>query len=584
MEHERGDGGNQNKLDFKCKKILPDVEKSTSSEGTLAQSMKVDEKWSVGENLASPTPEKIIQPPRSRSRGNALPVRSVRQISDDLQNEDAAIHSADEKARNDKHTDFGDSKTSGSSLYAAGKLQEYEGSELPDKYKIVADFFDSMVTSLRLLGLRKKMSSFQNISIQVEILSKRRFLHSHLAQIKYLFPEAIQIDKILIHDESTLCMKPDMKITLSPDVLGRDLEESLTMALHKIFRERLLDFISAHPEGNDIPEALLPEPFNKRNNDILLQSWTQRSSSESPHPTSSEFESLTNASHLSQFFCRQFSKKMLAETEKTPLLDSPVLLSSITKLTTTTGSHHDNGSPMKKDTFSSSYADTKSPVELVFSQDCYRNPNFSEKTPTKPSHFSTPAKLSETPAQATPKRLMPSPHDNAAVATVIASNLAPRRVLFSSSLKAESDSNLITHVTENDGDESMPGGVHLENEYTKSSATVIQSEQNQAGLSKRQQMLICLPDLFNTVRVIFQSAHRSSITKQELVHKIIMNNFDIVETGEVEEKLELLEELVPDWICRKTVSSGDCLYYIRKSSDPNSILERIAEAKFIDCN
>lgn len=97
-------------------------------------------------------------------------------------------------------------------------------------------------------------------------------------------------------------------------------------------------------------------------------------------------------------------------------------------------------------------------------------------------------------------------------------------------------------------------------------------------------MLICLPDLFNTVRVIFQSAHRSSITKQELVHKIIMNNFDIVETGEVEEKLELLEELVPDWICRKTVSSGDCLYYIRKSSDPNSILERIAEAKFIDCN
>lgn len=38
-------------------------------------------------------------------------------------------------------------------------------------------------------------------------------------------------------------------------------------------------------------------------------------------------------------------------------------------------------------------------------------------------------------------------------------------------------------------------------------------------------------------------------------------NFHFHVAGEVEEQLELLEELVPDWIHKKAVSSGDFLYW-----------------------
>lgn len=44
-----------------------------------------------------------------------------------------------------------------------------------------------------------------------------------------------------------------------------------------------------------------------------------------------------------------------------------------------------------------------------------------------------------------------------------------------------------------------------------------------------QQMSACLADLVTIIHSIFKSLNWSLITKEELVHKIIMNNFDIVE-------------------------------------------------------
>lgn len=76
----------------------------------------------------------------------------------------------------------------------------------------------------------------------------RNFQYKHLAQIKYILPEAILIDKILIHDKETLCMRPDVKITLLFDGIDVHPEHSRFMALRERFASRLEDFVSAHPQ------------------------------------------------------------------------------------------------------------------------------------------------------------------------------------------------------------------------------------------------------------------------------------------------------------------------------------------------
>ncbi|CAK7355304.1 unnamed protein product [Dovyalis caffra] len=65
----------------------------------------------------------------------------------------------------------------------------------------------------------------------------------------------------------------------------------------------------------------------------------------------------------------------------------------------------------------------------------------------------------------------------------------------------------------------------------------------------RLQMSIHLPDIVSLIHNIFQSVNFSPITKEELVHKIIL--------GEVEEQIGILEKRVPDWICWIPAPSRD---------------------------
>lgn len=82
----------------------------------------------------------------------------------------------------------------------------------------------------------------------------RRFSHGHLAQLKFIFPEAIEIEKILIRDERTCCMKPDLHVSLNFDAIESDGElkshssNSGSLLLRKAFRARLFRFSEAHPE------------------------------------------------------------------------------------------------------------------------------------------------------------------------------------------------------------------------------------------------------------------------------------------------------------------------------------------------
>ncbi|MED6142501.1 hypothetical protein PIB30_114368, partial [Stylosanthes scabra] len=85
--------------------------------------------------------------------------------------------------------------------------------------------------------------SFAKISHTIESLTDRRFTLGHLAQLKFLLPEAIVTKKVMMFDERTSCMKPDLHVTVNYDVVEYDAksptEGGRSMVLRKLFRARL---------------------------------------------------------------------------------------------------------------------------------------------------------------------------------------------------------------------------------------------------------------------------------------------------------------------------------------------------------
>ncbi|CAA6673337.1 unnamed protein product [Spirodela intermedia] len=83
-------------------------------------------------------------------------------------------------------------------------------------------------------------------------LTETRFSHGHLAQLKYILPEAICIKKILTHDEPTSCIKPDLQVVLQIDAFEDGNEQKKRSGYHKlsqVFRSRLVEFSKEHPDG-----------------------------------------------------------------------------------------------------------------------------------------------------------------------------------------------------------------------------------------------------------------------------------------------------------------------------------------------
>jgi hypothetical protein len=79
----------------------------------------------------------------------------------------------------------------------------------------------------------------------------RRFTHSHLAQLKYIMPEAIVINKILLRDDTTCCMYPDLQVNLLVSAVENVVKqkgEAAYLALRRVFRQRLVEFYREHPE------------------------------------------------------------------------------------------------------------------------------------------------------------------------------------------------------------------------------------------------------------------------------------------------------------------------------------------------
>ncbi|KAI5016709.1 hypothetical protein ZWY2020_006560 [Hordeum vulgare] len=457
--------------------------------------------------------------------------------------------------------------------------QSPASNELLEKHKNLLNLFNRMESSIRLLCLRKKMPTFTNIATQVEVLTKRKFLYSHLAQMKHLFPEAIQINRILLHDQKSLCMYADMEITLLNDVVEcNNPQESPAMAICEAFRSKLLCFLGSHHKGIDVPEATLPEPFNSRE-ELYLDALHNDNSVDGVLEFSSE-NGFSNASHFPQSFQKLMSQKSIAKvTEKTRLLSDPVEVTSL--------GADDTGGPDR-----SSNKHVSVPLNTNISDTPNRHSiSFCENSTPKQGISNSPS-MAETPAMQTPKRPLPTPvakHETSSRhGSEARSNNSARRslIMFSPSKFNESPSatDADTSKLDKDGVSSITEpevttGKCLFPEETVTFTDLLLENDNktvQVSSTNSQEKLDSLRVTFDIVCGISGSTKNSLITKQELFHNILANNLEIEETGEIEEQLHILEDLSPDWIS-KELRGGEILYSFKQISDQKSVRERLTE-------
>ncbi|GJN22146.1 hypothetical protein PR202_gb09685 [Eleusine coracana subsp. coracana] len=195
------------------------------------------------------TPEKPEQRPTARGRNVAFSVKGVRRAALGLRRPEKGPAEApakeDELESLEKELGVG----SGSGRSPVKRKAEVK---LPESYEMLSEFFNCLESSTRLLRLKGSKASFPNICASIQHLSERRFTYSHLAQLKYIMPESIVINKILVRDETTCCMKPDLQVNLLVDAVesaAKQKGETAYSVLRRIFRQRLIDFFRDHPES-----------------------------------------------------------------------------------------------------------------------------------------------------------------------------------------------------------------------------------------------------------------------------------------------------------------------------------------------
>ncbi|KAL2622738.1 hypothetical protein R1flu_002943 [Riccia fluitans] len=149
--------------------------------------------------------------------------------------------------------------------------------QLPPKLKLLETFYEGLEAAISLLFCRRQMCTLKTVCKTVEQMSKRRFLRSHLAQLKFLFPEAIEIDYVRVPDLDSRRDVWDLRISIknysstafpacgSPLKKGataspsRGDRNSQTLIRRKEFHSRLLKFASSHGEDVDVPQDPLPQ-------------------------------------------------------------------------------------------------------------------------------------------------------------------------------------------------------------------------------------------------------------------------------------------------------------------------------------
>ncbi|PIA36051.1 hypothetical protein AQUCO_03400151v1 [Aquilegia coerulea] len=562
---------------FKSKKILRSTSKSTSS----------DEIQSFLPN--TPKPMRI----RSRNRGIAYTVNQVKK-------EAQKLNKSPQKQRSHP-LDLIESSTPSKSM----KKKVKDTIKLPERYEVMTKFFDYMQHTIRLLKLKGTMRSFTNISPSVESLSERRFEYTHLAQMKYILPEGIELRKVTLVDELTRCTRSDIEVSLLTNAIkdeGKGKASSGCCNLGKVFHNRVREFVQTHPEGDDIPMGELPEPFNSRIHNSIDLSLKQKCIPSLPVHSSSEVLPQQNSvatSHLSRSFKTRFvGKAPISESVKTQLLSTTlnplsqsdeadtsaepsgvvVPLPRFSRLHTIKNTSLSDVAPVSGTPPRPLEIDDKEP-QVLDNKACSSKKSLQpDGTPAKP--ISTPARLMTiTPAMQTPKRCHII-QDDASTPSPNKLLRRPRRLFQTPVKNTHSEDDIIET-------ESSSSNTYLMKLLPEAVRHSIMEKENKAykeqeiAISQaklRRQMIACLPKLFNMIHLMFQSVKGCVITKEELMHKIITSHLDITDRAELEEQLKLLKELVPDWIKEIVASSGDSLLRINKGSPPDLIRRRLTEA------
>ncbi|KAJ6792681.1 CDT1-like protein a, chloroplastic [Iris pallida] len=540
---------------------------------------------SVSDDIA--TPEKPTQP-RTRRRV-AMSVKEVKRAAEELQ-------------RSKKGPGPSGLDRSGLDLLPAEEAPRPSRSrvpvELPEKYETLAKIFDFMASSIRLLRMKGMSPIFPNICASVENLTNRRFTHEHLLQLKYILPEAIVVRKVILGDNVT-GWKPELHVTLQVEAIG-DIakgKEDSGSALRRVFRERLANFSKEHPEGDDVPEAQLPGPSNQTESSIHLNSY---SPSVQPSSDTSPCQQLAAPSHMSGSFKRRFSQKLpTPDSQKTPLACYSKTLPEGDPLDYVAPSpiKYTMKLPLNRKSLLGCPAPLPSSCTLATHEEEAKKPTMSDDKCQKKLHTfdGTPAKLVTTPSRLmaatpemqTPKRCRSTMEFNS---PPMGFNSSPPN----KSMRRSTRTQLFTTPTKNVikvDQETRVKGSSVDDTLSFLPESLLQSvrekekkalEEKDAGVveAKRRQKLIAgLPNIFDIILLIFQSSKHSVMTKQDLIYKIVVNNSKIVDRGEVEEQLKLLQELVPDWISEKIASSGDILCRVNKISTSGEIRQRLAEAE-----
>ncbi|KAI3918322.1 hypothetical protein MKX01_041642 [Papaver californicum] len=464
------------------------------------------------------------------------------------------------------------------------KPQKKNPITLPEKYELLIDFFKSMEKSIRLLRMRRTVTTFTNVSRSVESLTKRRFTTANLAQLKYLLPEEIVLEKVKIQqDELTQFKKSDLLISLPQNYEpGKGFS-----SLEKLFRSRLKDFLKSHPQDDDVPEGILPQLFNPTKQDNV-----------------NEAGNLVSASVLPCSFKRRFSAKVsILDSEKTDLL-SPPLEPSTSKAPATLYEISESPcsaipSPLK---YSSKLPNsinsinilnsvrTPPPSTLAASVDIKpeKNEDFYSKdvgvfevTPAKV--ISTPARvmMTVTPDLPTPKRERLHQEDDSVESPSKLLRRPPRNrsLLFNTPVKKAIPMEKINEEASSSIGLDNLLGMELVQLIKENEKRVMEEQDSDLSRAKlRKRMIACLPKMFDMVHLIFRSIKRSVATKEEVIQKITASHIDVIDRRETEEQLTLLKELLPEWISEVVASSGDTLLRINKLKSTDELRNTLAQA------
>ncbi|XP_019224125.1 PREDICTED: CDT1-like protein a, chloroplastic isoform X2 [Nicotiana attenuata] len=542
----------------------------------------------VLDQWSTKTPEKPINPPLNVQKRSARSLVSLKDVREAAQKLLKPVPTRRELLYDQLLSSDEKKCSSVSESPVAEQKKRVNSVILPEKYEMLERFFNSMDSSIRLLNLKGSATTFTNISAKVENLTDKRFSYSHLAQLKFILPEAIEIQKILKHDERTCCMKPDLYITLNANAVDGSekwIFNTRSVLLRKVFRSRLLDFFKSHPGGDDIPEETLPGPLSQSKQAVTNSSRPSVSSLTNETPDGAFLLQSVAASHLSGSFRRCFSKQASitggnAEQDRAGLV--PVSPSSI---------------PLKVES-----STKKKPVACADAPKlCSKQTNMKYSSggivsaSSPPCHPPAPpmieAKKGEngsmsapaTPMLEPPKRCYMSPDDDPAESPMkLARHSSTRRSLFFDT--PAQNVNAADQVCESekfptdDIFDILPENL-LKSIGEKESKELEEQDPAISQAKRHKQMIACLPRLFDMIYFLFQSIKRSVMTKEELMHRLISRQTELADKREIEEQLILLQKLAPEWIYEKPTSSGILLLCVNKISNPATIRSRLAEAK-----